>query len=90
MLMITHFNSCNTIEEVILLLQNSSTKLSQWLSDNQMKGNAEKCYLLLSTNESVDFQFGSSIIERSNCEKMLEFKIDYKLNFDEHVKTLCS
>ena len=26
----------------------------------------------------------------SDCEKILGVKIDYKLNFDEHVKTLCS
>ena len=57
----TLYNSCNTIEEVILSLQISSKKLSQWLSDNQMKGNTEKCHLIMSTNEPVDFQLGSSL-----------------------------
>ena len=55
-----------------------------------MKGNAEKCHLIISTNESVDFQLGGSLIEWSDIEKMLPVKIDYKLNFDKHVKTLCS
>ena len=55
-----------------------------------MKGKAEKCHLIMNTNEPVDFQVGSSLIVRSDCEKMLEIKTDYKLNFDEHVKTLCS
>ena len=36
-----------------------------------MKGNAEKCHLIMSTNESVDFQLCGSLIERSDCEKML-------------------
>ena len=53
-----------------------------------MKGNAEKCHLITSTKESVDFQLGGSLIERSDCEKMLGVKIDYKLNCEEHVKTL--
>ena len=44
----------------------------------------------MSTNESVDFQLGSSLIQRSDCEKMLGVETDYKLNFDEDVKTLCS
>ena len=57
----TLYDSCNTIEEVILSLQISSKKLSQWLSDNQMKGNTEKCHLIMSTNEPVDFQLGSSL-----------------------------
>ena len=57
----TLYDSYNTIEEVILSLQISSKKLSQWLSDNQMKGNTEKCHLIMSTNEPVDFQLGSSL-----------------------------
>ena len=41
----------------------------------------------MSTDQSDNFQLGGSLIERSDCEKMLGVKIDYKLNFDEHVKT---
>ena len=44
----------------------------------------------MSTDQSVNFQLGGSLIERSDCEKMLGVKIDYKLNFEEHEKTLCS
>ena len=44
----------------------------------------------MSTNESGDFQFGSSLILRNDCEKMLGVETDYKRNFDEDVKTLCS
>ena len=54
-----------------------------------MKGNAEKCDLVLGTNESVDFQLGDLLIERSDCEKMLEVSIDYKLYIDKHEKSLC-
>ena len=53
-----------------------------------MKANAEKCHLIMSTNESVDFQLGGSLIERSDCDKILGVKIDYKLNFDIRVKNL--
>ena len=44
----------------------------------------------MNTNESVEILLGSSLVVRSNCEKMSGVKIDYKLNLDEHVKTLCS
>ena len=44
----------------------------------------------MSTDQCVNFQLGGSLIERSNCEKMLGVKSGYKLNFDKHVKTLCS
>ena len=47
-----------------------------------MMGNAEKGPLIASPNELVDIQIGN--------EKILGVKIDYKHNFDEHAKTLCS
>ena len=34
-----------------------------------MKGNDEMCHLVMSTNESVDFQLGTSLTERSDCDK---------------------
>ena len=77
------YDSCSTIEKVTLSLRSSSKKLFQWLSDKQIRRNAEKCRLIMSTSESVDIQLGSSLIVRSNCEKMLGVKIDYKLNFDK-------
>ena len=77
-------------EEVISSLQSSSKNLFQWLSDNQMKDNTEKFHLIMRTDKSVNFKLGGSLIERSDCEKMLGVKIDYKLNFEEHEKTLCS
>ena len=44
----------------------------------------------MSTDQSDNFQLRGSLIEGSDCEKMLGVKIDYKLNFDEHVKTFIS
>ena len=55
-----------------------------------MRGNAEKCHLIMSTNELIDFQLGSLLIVISDCEKTLRVKIDNKFNFNEHAKTLCS
>ena len=54
-----------------------------------MKGNTEKSHLIISTDQSANIKLDGSLIE-SDCEKMLVVKIDYKLNFDEYVKTLCS
>ena len=86
----TLYDSCDTIKEIISSLQSSSRKPFQWLSDNQMKSNTEKCHLVMSIDQSVNFQLGGSLIERSDCEKMLVVKIYYKLHFDKHVKTLSS
>ena len=53
-----------------------------------MKGNTEKCYLTVSTNESIEIRVGQSLIKNSACEILLGVKSDNKLNFDIHVKGL--
>ena len=73
-----------------IIITSSCENFFQWLSDNQMKCNAEKCHLIMSANESVDFHLRSSLIKSSDCEKMSVVNIDYKLNFDKYVKTLFS
>ena len=44
---------------------------------------------MLSTEDSNQIQIGNSLIENSLCEKVLGVKLDYKLTFDQHVKSLC-
>ena len=54
-----------------------------------MQRNSGKCHLILSTNETAKIQIGESLIEITNCEKLLGVKIDSKLSFDKHIKTIC-
>ena len=51
-----------------------------------MKGNTNKCHLILSFNDSNEVKIGNSLIKRSNCEQLLGVKIDTKLTFDDHIK----
>ena len=54
-----------------------------------MQGNSGNCHLILSTNEPAQIQNGESLIESTNCEKLLRVKMDSKLSFDNHIKTIC-
>ena len=45
--------------------------------------------MILSRNEPAQIQIGESLIESTNCEKLLCVKIDCKLSFDKHIKTIC-
>ena len=49
----TVYDSSNSIDEVISSLQESAEKLFQWFSYNQMKGNTDKCHLIVSTDEPI-------------------------------------
>ena len=76
-----------TVGDAINGLQVSVEKLFKWFSDNQMKGKADKCDLIMSTESAPELQIGDSLIKTSSCEKLLGVKIYYKLTFDEHVKS---
>ena len=54
-----------------------------------MKGNTDKCHLVVSTDEPIEIRVGESLIKSSNCEKLLGVKTDNKHNFDTHVKGIC-
>ena len=41
---------------VVKSVEESSTKLFKWFSDNLMKSNADKCHLLVSTNNTVNIR----------------------------------
>ena len=78
------------ILDLITSLQDAAAKLFKWFSDNQMKGNTDKCYLLLSKDESSEILTEDSIIESSTCEKLFGIKTDSKLRFDDHIQALCN
>ena len=85
----TIYVSGNSINEVISSLQEPAEKVFRWLSHNQMKGNTDKCHLIVSTDEPIEIRVGESLIKSSTCAKLLGVKINNKLNFDTHVKGLC-
>ena len=85
----TIYDSGNSIDEVISSLQESAEKLFQWFSHNQMKGNTDKCHLIVSIDEPIEIRVSESLIKNSTCEKLLGVKIDNKHNFGTHVKGLC-
>ena len=85
----TPYTYGENFEEVIKSLEDSSKILFQWFTNNYMKANADKCHLLLSTNEVFSANIDNAVIQNSTTEKLLGITIDYKLSFDSHVSNLC-
>ena len=53
-----------------------------------MKGNYDKCHLLLSTQENASIQVEHFTIKSSKAKKLLGINIDHKLKFDIHVQSI--
>ena len=53
-----------------------------------MQGNADNCHVLISTEQKVHANIGTTQIENSNVGKRLEIHIDSKLDFEKYVGKL--
>ena len=57
-------------------------------SNNQMKGNPNKCHLLTSATASIAIKIKENKILNSEREKLLGVTIDNKLNFNNHLQKI--
>ena len=85
----TPYTTGNSIEEVIQKLENATTTLFQWFSDNQMKSNPDKCHFLCNSNSELSLTIETQKIKNSKFEKLLGIKLDSKLNFNSHIHDIC-
>ena len=79
----------DNIDGIIKSLEEVSEILFKWFNDNLMKINADKCHLLVSTNNTVKIRIGNFGITNSESEKLLGVKFDHKLSFDDRISELC-
>ena len=67
----------NSIDEVIIKLQNDSKCLINWYESNYLKANADKWHLLLSDNcDDLSIKIGTETISNSTEEKILRVYFD--------------
>ena len=74
--------SLKNLEEDLNGLENVLSNLFQWFTENELKGNTSKIYLLISSGENVHVNIGTSQIKSSNCERLVGTDIDCKLSFE--------
>ena len=84
------YRTAETIEEVIKLPEHESTMLFKWFSDDQMKANISKWYLLIKKKDEVVIKLGETKIKNREYEKLLGIKVDTKLNFNKHLNNIIS
>ena len=63
------------ILDILIKLENAAETLLQWLKDNRMKANPDKCHLLINnTKESFQIKIGNETVSKSKYEKLLRLK----------------
>ena len=85
----TPYNFDFSLDNIISNLEKSTNSLLNWFRENHMKANADKCHLLVSSNESCKAKIEDFSIKNSTEEKLLGVKFDSNLSFENHVTSLC-
>ena len=85
----TPYNFGFHLDNVINNLEKSTNSLLNWFRQNHMKANADKCHLLVSSDEVCTAKIEDFTIENSTEEKLLGVKFDSNLSFEGHVTCLC-
>ena len=75
----TPYNFHFSLDNVISNLEKSTNSLLNWFRENHMKDNADKCHLLVSSNESCEAKIEDFTIKNSTEEKLLGVKFDSNL-----------
>ena len=79
----------NNPEEVVCELRDITEKLFTWFSPNEMKANLGKCYMLLRSTESLNFQISERVIHNSQSSNLLAVNFDNTLKFEKHINIIC-
>ena len=77
------------MDDLATSLEQVSNGLFEWFKDNLLKSTADKCHLLISTNDRVSINVDRFKVDKSNTEILLGVKFDKKLTFDDHVSNIC-
>ena len=71
-------------------LEDVSSNLFRWFTENELKGNASRCHILISSGEIVHVIIGISQIKNSDYERLLGVDIDCKLSFENRINQICN
>ena len=86
----TPYATANDIHILIASLEEASKSLFTWFDNNLLKSNADKCRLLVCSNEKVTIKIGSHEIANTKREKLLGVHLDSGLSFDFHISEICN
>ena len=85
----TPYAIASDIDSLIASLDEASKSLFTCFDNNLMKSNADKCHLLVNSNEKVTIKLGSHGIANTKREKHLGVHLDSGLSFDYRISQFC-
>ena len=88
----TIFACSDTLDEVAICIENDMKMPMNWFNLNEMVANPEKFHLIffgIKEDHELSIEIIGDVIIMSDTVKLLGLTIDFKIKFNEHVKTIC-
>ena len=85
----TPYLCSENVDVTLQKLEEVGKLLFEWFS-HKLKANADKCHLILITDEPFSINIDNEVIKNSNNKKLLGINLNNKLGFDTHVANICN
>ena len=86
----TPYVCSENVDVTLEKLEEVGKVLFEWFSNNFLKENADKCHLILSTEELFSINIDNEVIKNSNNKKLLGINLNNRIGFDTHVANICN
>ena len=86
----TPYVCSENVDVTLEKLEEVEKVLFEWFSNNLLKAYADKCHLILSTDEPFSINIDNEIIKNSNNKKLLGINLNNRMGFDTHVANICN
>ena len=86
----TPYVCSENVDVTLKKLEEVGKVLFEWFSNNFLKANADKCHLVLSTDELFSINIDNEVIKNSNNKKLLGINLNNRIGFDTHVANICN
>ena len=77
------------LKNIVKLPEENTDKPFDWLSNNYLKVNPDKCHLLVNTTGNIRVNVRNVTISNSSNQKLLCIRFNSNFRFDDHVASFC-
>ena len=78
------------VEVTLEKLKEVGKVLFEWFPNNLLNANADKCHLILSTDEPLPINIDNEVIKNNNNKKLLGINFNNRLDFNSHAANICN
>ena len=86
----TPYMCSENVDVTLEKLEEVGKVLFEWFSNNFLTANADKCHLILSTDEPFSINVDNEVIKSSNNKKLLGINLNNRIGFDTHAGNICN